>query len=253
MHRNRSLFQLSMFQLSILWLLSMLMLPVLLIQGLYVRRTALRLADASHPDHGCFEGDRPPVSLLAVGDSVIAGTGIESLDDSLAAQTAKVLAKETGRAVSWRARGINGDRLADLIDRLQESGLEKSDVILVSIGVNDVTALTGLLRWQMQLTTLLPLLRVSDASSIVLLGVPPMEYFTALPQPLRWVLGIRAAMLNKGLQQLAGLVDGVTWLDVSLKFDSEHLATDGYHPNELAVLEMADQLGKAIQLKRQHS
>ncbi len=241
MHRHRSLLQL-----SLLWTLSLLLFPLLIMQGVYTRRTALRLEDAAEPSSGACDGSAPPLTLVGLGDSVIAGTGIGRHANALTAQCARQLADKTGCEVSWQARGENGDRLADLILKLTNSPLPRADVLLVSIGVNDVSGLTGILRWQMQLTELLPLLKMARAKCIVLLGVPPMEYFTALPQPLRWVLGIRAAMLDKGLHQLAELIEEVHCLDVSLMFDAEHLAEDGYHPNEVAVRGIADEVTEHI-------
>ena len=222
------------------------MFPLLLLQGWYVRRTALRLPDGELPAEGLFDHGESDLQVIGVGDSVIAGTGVRLMTDAITAQSARALAQAGSSKVHWQARGVNGWCLADLIESLQDEPIGRSDIVIVSIGVNDVTALTGLLRWQMQLTALLPLLQQSRAHSIVLLGVPPMEYFTALPQPLRWVLGVRAAMLDKGLQQLASLVQGVYWLDVGMKFDPEHLAVDGYHPNEKAVLEMAEHLVESV-------
>lgn len=232
--------------LTLLWTLSLFLFPLLLLQGLYVRRTALRLPDCAPPLEGVAGSGEEEFRILGLGDSVIAGTGLSDIQDSVTAQLAQAFAeRNAAMRYSWQAMGVNGDALSDLLQKAQSLPPGRFDLIVVSVGVNDVTRLTGLLRWQLQLTQLIPLL-TSKAERLVFLGIPPMQFFTALPWPLRWVLGIRAAMLDKSLRQAADLVPGVYWLQLGLKFDAEHLAEDGYHPNEVACREMAEHLADAL-------
>jgi len=236
----------SMLTLTLLWTLSLFLFPFLLLQGLYVRRTALRLPDGGPPFEGVAGTGEQEFRILGLGDSVIAGTGLSDMWDSVTAQLAQAFAERNpATRYSFQAMGVNGDVLADLLQKTDMLPPGKFDLVVVSVGVNDVTRLTGLLRWQLQLTELIPSL-TSRAKRVVFLGVPPMQFFTALPQPLRWVLGIRAAMLDKSLRQAAELVPGVFWLEVGLKFDAEHLAEDGYHPNNVACREMAEHLADAL-------
>ena len=79
-----------------------------------------------------------------------------------------------------------------------------------------------------------------------MLGVPPMQYFPALPWPLRQVLGIRAALLDKTLRGAAETVERFVWFDASVGFDLRYLAEDGYHPNELACVEIAMKIVDAL-------
>ncbi len=232
----------SMLRLSLLWTLSLFLFPFLLLQGLYVQRTALRLPDGEPPNEGVFGSAGEALSILGLGDSVIAGTALSSMAESVTAQFAKAMAKlDPARSYAWEARGVNGHAIADLVVQAEKLPGKRYDIILVSIGVNDVTRLTGLLKWQLQLTQLIPLL-TARAARVVFLGVPPMEHFTALPFPLRWVLGVRAAMLDKSLRHAAELVPEIYWLELGLKFDAQHLAEDGYHPNDIACQEMAEHL-----------
>ncbi len=228
----------------------MLLLPLLLVQGMRVKRTALRLPEGAPPNHGLIGADDDAstpgvIKILGVGDSVIAGTGLDQMSESVTASLARHWHQRTGLPVSWQAEGANGDRLADVIARIQTMPRGKVNIALVSVGVNDVTGLTGLLKWQLQLTTLIPLL-TQRAERVVFLGVPPMQLFTALPQPLAMVLGLRAAMLDRSLRQAAALIDSLTWLDLQLLFDAEHLAADGYHPNAIACEEMGAQIAELL-------
>ena len=231
-------------QLAVLWTLSMLLFPVLLAQGMRTRRAALRLPEALGPREGLAGEGEPRFSVIGIGDSVIAGVGIDEMKDGLVASIAAAIHTRRDIPVQWLARGENGAKLADLCESLRRTPLPPADMTVVSIGVNDVSGLTSLIRWQMQVMDLMALL--GPKRRVILLGVPPMEYFQALPQPLRWVLGIRAALLDKTLQQLGEYAEQVTWLNIGEKFDAGHLASDGYHPNALACVEIASEMVEAV-------
>ena len=83
--------------LSLLWAFSLIILPVLLWQGWRTRQSAVRLPDALPPTQGCFrEGSAGP-TILGLGDSVIAGVGVERLDDALTACVARELSDRAGK------------------------------------------------------------------------------------------------------------------------------------------------------------
>lgn len=237
--------KLSLLQLSLLWTLALVISPLLFLQGMVVRRTAKRLPEGQPPAEGSF-GDGEALKLVGLGDSVIAGVGVADMQDSLTAQLAAHIASRLKLKVDWKAEGNNGENSTGLLARLKSSGIPGADVYVVSIGVNDVTSLAGLVRWQFNVTELLALLRERKPRQVVMLAVPPMQRFWALPQPLRWALGVRAAMLNHTLRQAAILLDDVSLLDLSFKMDADHLAEDGYHPGPLACREMAEALAERL-------
>jgi lysophospholipase L1-like esterase len=63
-------------------------------------------------------------------------------------------------------------------------------------------------------------------------SVPPMHLFRALPQPLRYALGVRARLLDQVLRKTAEASPGVTYLESGFQPDEQYLARDGYHPSE---------------------
>ncbi len=235
----------SLLRLSLLWWTSLLLLPLLLVQGLMTRRLALRLPEGEPPNEGFVgEGEAEPITLVGLGDSVVAGVGVDHMHESLTAKLGSELSNINNTPCNWVAHGVNGDALNDLLLKLPALKLSSGDIALVSIGVNDVTRLTSLLRWQLGLTSLISELK-GNFRKIILLGVPPMGRFTALPHPLRWVLGIRARMLDVVLGQFA-LMENVYWVDAGLSFDESHLAKDGYHPNAEACELMARSIAEQI-------
>ncbi len=214
-------------------------LPLLLPQGLWVKRTARRLPPAAGPNSGVVGGG-PTRRLLLVGDSIIAGVGVEQLADALPGQLALALSRRHQCRVEWYAHGDSGASCADVLRQLPAIPAAKADWILVSVGVNDVTGLTTARAWRQRLTALLTALTIhSPRAQILLAGVPPMQRFPGLPQPLRQVFGWRAARLDRVGQQVAADIDNVSHLPTPVPDDPAAFASDGYHPNATACAEWA--------------
>ncbi len=222
--------------------------PLLVTQGLWAKLRTPRLEPAPGAGEG-VAGSGSPLRLLAFGDSIIAGVGVDTHDQALPAQLAEQLARRTRRAVEWRAEGLNGARSAWLLDRLagHAGDVESVDLVVINIGINDVTT------FRSEADVLAALQRVAVRSEaafpdavICQLGLPPLGAFPALPQPLRSVLGDRAARIDRRLG---------AWLEsrpnaLHLPFDGapapEQFARDGYHPAPAAVTLWAEFLAERL-------
>lgn len=222
--------------------------PLLITQGLWARLRTPRLDPAPGTGAG-VAGAGPTLRLLALGDSIIAGVGVDTFDQALPAQLADQLARRTRRAVQWEAEGLNGARSAWLLERLERrSGATGPvDLVVISNGINDVTTLRP------EADVLAMLQRVVDRSEaafpsavICQLGLPPLGAFPALPQPLRSVLGARATRIDRRLG---------AWLEsrpntLHLPFEGapapEQFARDGYHPAPPAVKLWAEFLAERL-------
>lgn len=218
-----------MAKLALLWNLCLLLFPLLLIQALWARFRTLRLPEASGTTHRHHETG---LSVLGIGESTVAGVGVPEMDQALTARIADGLSGLAGQPVSWDAFGQNGDRLKDLLAKRERFPSREFDAVIVAVGVNDVTGLTSLLRWSQQIIELTTKLKEQYAAPICFCSVPPMHLFSALPQPLRYVLGLRARMLDLVLSKTAEVSEGVFYLDSGFQPEDQCLASDGYHPSE---------------------
>jgi lysophospholipase L1-like esterase len=169
-------------------------LPISAIQGLRLRKTALRLPEAGGCKTG-FCGYGEPLHLLAIGDSIIAGVGTGNVTRSLPVLFAKELASQKQCSVNWRIDGTNGADIRHLRHRLEQQDQgQETDMVLISIGVNDVTGLSTTRHWESELKRLIQDLRNKwPGASAIFAGLPPMSEFPLPPQPLRFALGQRAA------------------------------------------------------------
>ncbi|MBL4681492.1 MAG: SGNH/GDSL hydrolase family protein [Pseudomonadales bacterium] len=232
-----------MIKLALIWTVCLFLLPVLILQGIWTRKTALRLPEASGDSSS---GVRCGSHIIGLGDSVIAGVGLNELSDALTAQLALKLSEDQSQAVSWSALGVNGERVQELIRRVKLIDADTPDLILISIGVNDVSHLSSLTRWQLDIATLIGDLKEKFNAPIVFLGLPPMGEFPALPQPLRFALGIRAAMLDFTFKQAGELIKDVYWIEIHRSESNLPMAEDGYHPSALACASIAEVIVKHI-------
>lgn len=219
----------------IFWLLF----PWLIPQALYVRQTAPRFAPAGGPTEGSVgngnsKSESKQVRLLAIGDSIVAGVGASELSKALIGQTAAALAESIDARVSWQAIGASGYDCGKILELLVPKLPHTSaDYIIVSVGVNDVTGLTGLGAWRKNLSELLRQLRAhSPQATIAVAGLPPLHGFPLLPQPLRAVLGIRARSLDHAAIAVARRFPGAVHVPLDFDPDPSGFAGDGYHPSE---------------------
>lgn len=208
--------------------------PLVLPQGLWLRRTARRLPPAAGPAEG-HVGAGAHRKLLLIGDSIIAGVGVAQLAEALPGQLARALAERHGCQVHWQAYGYNGASAGDLLVRLAEVPAQSPiDWVFVSVGVNDVTRLTSGRAWQSRLGELLAgISERAPGAQLVLAGVPPMQRFPALPQPLRQVFGWRSQRLDRLGASVARELR-VLHLPTPVPDDPTAFASDGYHPNAAA-------------------
>lgn len=234
-----------MLKLSLLWTLCLFLAPLLLLQGFWVRRTALRMPEAVGPRRG-GDGD---LRLLVIGDSVVAGVGVSDTKDALPAQLAVQIANLHSGGVNWQAIGHNGDRIRDLLTRLPLAQAP-ADLVIVNIGVNDVSHLTSMMRWQLDLAALVGELTQRFHAPIVLLGLPPMHGFPLLPQPLRFALGVRARMLDHSLKHVGKLLPKVIYIATDLPVGVAEMAADGYHPSAAIVALWARQISETLKAEQ---
>ncbi len=221
------------------------LLPVLIAQGLMVRRRALRLPEPEGPRQGQM-GAGPHLRLLIAGDSSAAGVGATHQDQALAGQLVRSLA--SNRLVEWRLEASTGHATADTLQRLTDLPAQRFDVAVLALGVNDVTGAVSQHRFSRQQQELAQLLKDRfDVQKILACGVPQMEHFPALPQPLAWALGRQARRLDARLAQLSQQIDGFHHLPFDLPSDSALAAEDGYHPNPKAYALWGERLAMEVE------
>lgn len=230
------------------------LLPVLLVQGYWVRKRTPRLPDAAGPLSGTAPGDGEPLRLIALGESTVAGVGAASHDRALTGQLAAALNRVTGRRVDWSVvarTGINARNCyVELVPKLDGCS---ADLVVIALGVNDSIELHSASRWVADLEKLINAVRavVGDVP-VLLAGVPPLDCFPVLPEPLSFVLGARSASLGQAAIKLAAKMERVVHVPFQIEKGNcdELFCADGFHPSEQGYKLWAEQLAEAYETFR---
>lgn len=209
------------------------LLPVIVAQGIVVKQRTPKLLEPIGERQGVVGFGRP-LSLLILGDSAAAGVGVEYQHQALSGVLISQLMNEY--QLTWALHAKTGDNTRQVIYSINTLEPQVYDVIVTSIGVNDVTKLTSIRSWIKQQKQLFTELRKKfDPKLIIVTGVPPMQHFPALPHPLAWIFGKHAQQMNKKLQGYLSTEPIFKFIE----FDLEHfqemnlpMAIDGFHPSK---------------------
>jgi lysophospholipase L1-like esterase len=214
-----------------------LLFPLALAQGLWVRRATPRLPPArGHRGH--FGSGTDPLRVAGIGDSIVAGVGVEDQRNALVGRFARGLHERTGRAVEWRVHGFNGATSAVIAGRMAPRAPE-ADVYILSAGVNDVTRGVSSRKFAGNVAGLVAAVRRrAPAATIIFAGIPPLAMFPALPWPLSAYLGDRANRLQAAAREVLG-GERALCFDFPDSMPGGGFAGDGFHPAEDACAEWA--------------
>ena len=223
------------------------MAPVFVLQGRQVRARTPILPEPDGVREGQI-GRGPDQRLLILGDSAAAGVGVSVQDEALSGRLVEALAPHF--RLQWRLEARNGRRAGDVLAGAGLPSQGTFDTIVISLGVNDVTAGTPIWFWINQMETLLDRLRKDyGARYILVTAVPPMDHFPALPQPLRWYLGARAAAMNRGLARRLSVSADVELVEVPFSEAPDVMAEDGFHPGPAGYRDWARTLAERIRAR----
>jgi lysophospholipase L1-like esterase len=212
--------------------------PLLWLQSQHVRRKTPRLPEALGPRHG-QAGIGPCIKILVLGDSGAAGVGVEQLTDGLSGQLVALLSEEF--CIEWTVIATNGLDSPGMIRLLEVEPATSFDVVILSIGANDATALCLPKHWSILQDRVADLIESRFSPKVLIhSAVPPMHSCKALPQPLRWFMGRWAREMNLCLE--VSILKNRSLRGHGLCLRSIHchpetttrwgMSADGIHPSE---------------------
>lgn len=193
------------------------------------------LPDSTPLDHDGRIGDGPgePLRVVWLGDSTAAGLGASDADHAVPRRVARAL----GRPVELTVRAVSGDRVADVVaDQVGGLAALRPDVVLVSIGANDVVHLTSRSDFRSAYRELVD--AVPEDALLVVLGVPDLGAVPRFAVPLRWIAGHRGGVLDDVSRSVAREA-GALYVDIAgetgpaMRADTRRtFAADRYHPSD---------------------
>lgn len=218
--------------------------PVLLLQGKKVRNSIVRLPEPEGERQGVC-GAGPNLKLMIFGDSAAAGVGVPHQRQALAGRISEQLSKQF--CVDWNLCANSGETTYSAMKMAQSLTADNFDVIIISLGVNDVTANLSKRRYIEHTTALITLIRDKfNPKHIIFSELPPMGMFPALPHPLRWYLGQKSKQLNSALKSIAKS-HHCHCIAYKNSLEEGLIAEDGFHPGDTTYQLWAQAFAQLIQ------
>jgi lysophospholipase L1-like esterase len=223
------------------------LIPSLIIQGNAVKKNTLRLPEPEGQRQGTV-GTGKALSVLILGDSAAAGVGVETQEDALLGAVLNQL--QDGYEISYQLEATTGHTSGQVIQTVKNMPNQNFDVVITSVGVNDITKLTQPKDWiQKQQQLYAEINRKFMPELVIASGVPPMNMFPALPHPLAWLFGQYAKGMNKNLAKFVQQQANMQWIEYDLeRFKTLNLemAADGFHPSKEIYALWAEQVADKV-------
>lgn len=218
--------QLRLLGLKSLWWLSYLLWPILYWQYRQLRKQ-WQFPHSTGSAQATLPGQQPACRLLLLGEAAVAGASVMSVQQTFAAQIAQHLNRHSQRRIQWQTLGSCEIDLVKMEHWLipQVEPLQP-DVLIIVLGFNDTIQLTSLAEWRAGLYRVIHEVRVNVRQGIYFTAVPPLQQLTTLPNPLRQVLGIRAALLDEELQSVLRFYHHC-WYIPAAPLQGQHLTHQG--------------------------
>jgi lysophospholipase L1-like esterase len=221
--------------------------PVVFTQAFALRRHALTLVPAAGPPVGRI-GRGEPLHFLAIGDSIIAGVGARRVERSTVVHVARFMSGRLSREINWHASGTIGAGARRVRrDAVPQLPPQPFDVILVSVGVNDVLKLERRGRFRRQLLKLIRDLRRHSPQAVIgYIGLMPLDKFPRLRRPLRWIVGYRVRSFDDVARAALARVPNAIHIPVPFSPRADMFSDDGLHPSETSQRRLAKIITRAL-------
>jgi len=197
-----------------------------------------------------FGTDGTILTYAVVGDSTAAGQGA-TYENGIAVSTARELAKS--HVVMLTNFGVSGAKTMDVLaEQLPAVERLRPDLVLISVGANDVTHLTSIRSVRKSIVRIIDRLRAANMDvAIVMTGSPDMGAPPRVPRVLRPVAAWRTRQLNQMFESVARS-KGVTFAPIAaatgrlFRRDPSLFAADRFHPNDRGYATWLPSLDRAI-------
>ncbi|TVR42005.1 MAG: SGNH/GDSL hydrolase family protein [Cryomorphaceae bacterium] len=219
------------------------MLPLLIFQARGVKRRVPRLPNAEGPEGVAGTSfSTKNFNLLFLGESTVAGVGVDRHEMGLAGKLGELLSQHLERPVQWRVCAESGytvRAVRKLI--LPDISWDAVDCIVLGLGGNDAFALHSPEKFIAECDALVTELRREFGEvPIVFLDTPPISQFPAFTPLMKRILGGLSDLLGNALEEYTQGHRHLHFARRSSKFGEkaaelgvQKLFSDGVHPSQL--------------------
>lgn len=191
------------------------------------------------------------LTYLIMGDSTSAGQG-GIYKNGIVYSTAEFLAND--HQVKMFNTSISGATAGDVSSEQLPAGIKiNPDIVLLSVGANDVTHLTNLDTLEKNLSIIIKnLIKNNCDVKIVLTGAPEMGSVPRFMQPLRYIAGMQTKRVNRVFETVI-VKYNLTFAPIAaetgkeFKKDETLFSEDKYHPNDRGYELWISVINKSLQ------
>lgn len=222
------------------------LLPILYFQGKKIRKNVPTLPEAKNPKGYIKKESENTLKMLVIGESTIAGVGVDSHENGFTGALAKEISSKTNSSILWRVYAKSG-YTAKMVRKKILPTIEDStaDLIVIGLGGNDAFKLNSPDVWKFQIKLLIiALKRKYPKTPIYFTNMPPIKEFPAFTNVIKFIIGNLVELLGKSLLKVTRKKHNVyynneivtlkSWQQkFDLKGDVNQFFSDGVHPSKL--------------------
>jgi lysophospholipase L1-like esterase len=221
--------------------------PILYSQARRMRAATIELPEPEGSRAGISGAGQPTLRLLIAGDSSAVGVGAPTQEEGFALALVRSLAFRINSSIQWQLIGQTGLTSEGVLRKLTSSIIEPADIAVVTLGANDITGEVPLEQALHHRREIADWLRRSlSVRHVIFPGLPEIQRFPAIPQPLAWYAGLHARRNNRAQARWARQQQHVHHADISGLVRAELMANDGYHPAPAFYALIAERLAVFI-------
>lgn len=237
--------------------------PVLIIQGWIIQHKLKKLPEAEGNSGLAGNKYKKHKSILIIGESTMAGVGINEHREGFAGTLAQELSTQLEIKISWQVhakRGFTAKQVTRYI--VPEINEKQFDLIVVGLGGNDTFAIRNPYKWIKHINELIELLHHKfNNTPVAFLNLPPIKDFPAFSFLMKKTMGNLVFILNNALKEFITNQPKVyfnsepiqlkNWIKEFEEFkDSSNFFSDGVHPSELTYKLWAKDFSRFLLSKR---
>lgn len=217
--------------------------PIMFLQAMKLKRDFPDLPEAKNPK-GKTSGSSG-LRLLMLGESSIAGVGVEDHKDCIGGQLATELSRLRQISIDWQVVAKSGYTAKQVRENLLVTiPKEPFDLIVIGLGGNDTFKLNTPWYWKKSMRKLvLDLHKKHPEATIVITYMPPVHTFLAFSRLIRFFLGNLTKLLGREMKRLAPDYDYLLYFDYVVSWEDwishsearnpADFFSDGVHPSAL--------------------
>lgn len=213
--------------------------------GKRIRETVPRLPEAKGKEGILKHHSKREFRLLCLGESTIAGVGVDTHEEGFAGSLAKELSPILEANIEWEVIAKSGYTAKQVAEKLVPKIDNQPDLIIIGVGGNDSFQLNSPMQWKKDIQALIDIIRVKHPSTpIAFTNMPAIKEFPAFTWPIRFVVGGLGALLGEALSEVVDVNNNVYFssevIDLSVwtkrykvKNEKSDFFSDGVHPAKL--------------------